>query len=303
MPHLEDDWFDLPEYPVRPVAPRGRAGAAGGRPASVWVRYPMGSRIVAALTVTLLLAPVVAFFRGGDGSGTASAAADTGLVVSDAADASAGMAADGSAALVSDAVAAASEGTLPGTAATAATLPRTTPTTPPATAAPRKTASQSSTVQVVKPPVTTKAPAKSTTSAKAVVKPATSKATKPTTAATAVVKPPATATTPRTTRPQAVATAAPAHEWTTDEVQALIRQMWPADSVDKALQVAARESRFRATVYNGWCCYGVFQINGSSHLHRLRARGLGVQDLLDPKVNIDIALELFQEQGWGPWGG
>ena len=79
--------------------------------------------------------------------------------------------------------------------------------------------------------------------------------------------------------------------------------MWPADSVDKALQVADRESHFHADVYNGWCCYGVFQINGASHLARLRAKGLTVQDLFDPRVNIELALELFNEQGWAPWGG
>ena len=79
--------------------------------------------------------------------------------------------------------------------------------------------------------------------------------------------------------------------------------MWPADSVDRALQIAWRESNYRNDVYNGSCCYGVFQINAKSHQGRLRARGLTTSALLDPKVNIEIALEIFQEQGWGPWGG
>jgi len=88
-----------------------------------------------------------------------------------------------------------------------------------------------------------------------------------------------------------------------DDVKALIIQMWPADSVDRALQIAWRESNYRNDVYNGSCCYGVFQINAKSHQGRLRARGLTTSALLDPKVNIEIALEIFQEQGWGPWGG
>jgi soluble lytic murein transglycosylase-like protein len=79
--------------------------------------------------------------------------------------------------------------------------------------------------------------------------------------------------------------------------------MWPADSVDRALEVAYNESRYRSGAYNGWCCYGVFQINASAHASRLRARGLSTADLYDAKVNIEIAVEIFQESGWGPWGG
>ena len=79
--------------------------------------------------------------------------------------------------------------------------------------------------------------------------------------------------------------------------------MWPADSVDRALQVAYNESRYRFDAYNGSCCYGVFQISASAHAGRLRARGLSTADLYDAKVNIEIAVEIFHESGWGPWGG
>ena len=99
------------------------------------------------------------------------------------------------------------------------------------------------------------------------------------------------------------AAAAPRGSWTTDEVQELIRQMWPADSVERALQVAYRESRYRSDAYNGWCCYGVFQINASAHTRRLAARGLTTADLYDAKVNIEIAIDIFNDSGWGPWGG
>jgi Transglycosylase SLT domain len=77
--------------------------------------------------------------------------------------------------------------------------------------------------------------------------------------------------------------------------------MWPADSLDKALDVAWKESNYQARVYNNICCYGVFQIHYESHKRRLAARGLGLEGLYDPKVNIEIALEIFREQGWSPW--
>lgn len=297
MPNPDDDFFDLPEYPVRPSAPTLRLGA----PDSVWARYPMGSRIVAALAITCLLAPVVAFFRGNGGS---TASAETAMVDGAVLDVTAGP--DVSVADKPAEVTAAVEGTLPPTVATQATLPRTTPTTVPVKKA--AVAPQTSTAQVVKPSTATTAK-KTATTAKPVVKPAaTTQATSKAAATTAapVVKAPAASTTPRTTRPQAVTTeAAPAPEkvWTTDEVQALIHQMWPADSLEKALRVAFRESRYQADAYNGWCCYGVFQINGASHKHRLAARGLATKDLLDPRINIEIAVELYNEQGWGPWGG
>ena len=69
----------------------------------------------------------------------------------------------------------------------------------------------------------------------------------------------------------------------------------------KALEVARLESGYRNWAYNGSCCYGVFQIHYGSHKRRLAARGLGLDGLYDPKVNIAIALEIFNEQGWRPW--
>jgi hypothetical protein len=104
-----------------------------------------------------------------------------------------------------------------------------------------------------------------------------------------------------TAKPAPATTAAPSKKWTTSEVEQLIRQMWPADSVDKALDVAWKESNYQARVFNGSCCYGVFQIHYGSHKGRLAARGLGLEGLYDPKVNIEIALEIFREQGWSPW--
>ena len=141
-----------------------------------------------------------------------------------------------------------------------------------------------------------------TTTAKAPTKtaaPAPTPAAVPAPVATAKPTNPPTTPEPKpTTSP-----AAPTARWNPDDVKALIIQMWPADSVDRALRIAWRESNYRNDVYNGSCCYGVFQINARSHRGRLAARGLTTSALFDPKVNIEIALEIFQEQGWGPWGG
>ena len=300
-PHVERT--ELPEYPVRPA----RAGSP--RPARqpvvpVWQRYPIGSRLVALVLATVVIGTVVGALR----SSSRDHAASGTLVVDDSASSPDGGLAPDTAAGVSASASASAEspapfvlGTLPPTVGT----PPSNATVAQVTAA--VSAARAATGPVVKPAptATTARSAKPATTAKPVVKPApsTTKAPKSTTPAQAVVKPPVSATTPRTTRPPAATTTAPKRTWTTEEVQALIRQIWPADSVDKALQVAYRESRYRATAYNGWCCYGVFQINGSAHLWRLQARGLGIAGLYDAKVNIEIALDIFNDSGWGPWGG
>jgi hypothetical protein len=102
-------------------------------------------------------------------------------------------------------------------------------------------------------------------------------------------------------KPAPTTTAKPNRQYSTEEVKSLIRQMWPADSVDKALDVAWKESNYLAGADNGICCLGVFQINFSSHQRRLAARGLGRNGLFDARANIEIALEIFREQGWSPW--
>jgi hypothetical protein len=112
---------------------------------------------------------------------------------------------------------------------------------------------------------------------------------------------PAAKPTPTTAKPAPTTTAKPNRQYSTEEVKSLIRQMWPADSVDKALDVAWKESNYLAGADNGICCLGVFQINFSSHQRRLAARGLGRNGLFDARANIEIALEIFREQGWSPW--
>jgi hypothetical protein len=193
------------------------------------------------------------------------------------------------------------------------TLPPTAPPTEapatlaPTAASPAAKAAQAAVSATTAKPKATAAPAPATTAkpkATPAPAPATTAKPKATTVApkpaTTVAKPP-----PTTAKPKPVTTPAPPPPvlGTPAEVKAMIEQMWPADSVDKALAIAWRESNYRPEVYNGWCCYGVFQINASAHQRRLAAHGWITQDLFDPRVNITIALEIFDEQGWGPWGG
>jgi LysM repeat protein len=151
------------------------------------------------------------------------------------------------------------------------------PPPPPTTAAPTTTAAPATTAApTTRAAPTTTAPRRTTSSS----------------AATATAAPPTTAA----PRP------APA---STDQVQALIREIWPDELEEKALQIAFRESRYQATAYNGWCCYGVFQIHWNAHKGWLA--GVGVtssQQLLDARTNIQIAYTIYQRAGgWGPWGG
>lgn len=124
-----------------------------------------------------------------------------------------------------------------------------------------------------------------------------------TTAAPAATQAPTTApatTAPATTQPPV--TSAPA---SSSEVQQIIRDVWPDELEEKALQVAWRESNYKPYVFNGSCCYGVFQIYWSVHVSWLDDYGINSSsDLLDARKNITAAYALYQRAGgWGPWGG
>jgi hypothetical protein len=171
----------------------------------------------------------------------------------------------------------------------ATTQPRAAAAPQPATTAkPAAPAAQPATT--AKPAATTKAPATTAKPAATTAKPAATTA-----------KPVATTAKPVATTAKPVATTKPQTSYSKAQVVALINQMWPADSVAKALDVANLESGYNARAYNGSCCYGVFQLNYASHSRRLAARGLGLDSLYDARVNIEIALEIFREQGWSPW--
>jgi hypothetical protein len=125
---------------------------------------------------------------------------------------------------------------------------------------------------------------------------------------------PATATPTRTTSPTTTSpttttvkptTSPPPAPVSTDGVQELIREIWPDELEEKALQIAWRESNYRASAYNGWCCYGVFQMHWGAHQGWLDDYGItSTNDLLDARKNITAAYALYQRSGgWGPWGG
>lgn len=78
-------------------------------------------------------------------------------------------------------------------------------------------------------------------------------AKKPTPTPTTVKKPNTTTPTPTTTR---VTAPAQRREYTKDEVIQMIRDVWPDEFEDKAIQIANRESHYNPYAANS-CCYGV----------------------------------------------
>jgi hypothetical protein len=108
-----------------------------------------------------------------------------------------------------------------------------------------------------------------------------------------------------TTTVKPVTTNAPPAPASTAQVQQLIRDIWPDELEEKALQIAWRESNYKASAYNGSCCWGVFQIHWTSHKSWLDDYGIySTNDLLDARKNITAAYALYQRAGgWGPWGG
>jgi hypothetical protein len=109
---------------------------------------------------------------------------------------------------------------------------------------------------------------------------------------------PSTTAAPATTVPRATASTE-----SSDQVIALIREIWPDDLEERAITVARRESGLRPGAYNGHCCYGVFQIYWSSHRGWLANHGVtSSAQLLDARTNITMAYEIYRRSGgWGPW--
>jgi hypothetical protein len=119
----------------------------------------------------------------------------------------------------------------------------------------------------------------------------------------ATTRAPSTTAAPTTTA--APVTSPPAPTASQAQVQQLIRDIWPDDLEQRALEIAYRESRYIATAYNGWCCYGVFQIYYTAHDGWLDEIGVNTaSDLYDARKNITAAYMIYQRAGgWGPWGG
>jgi hypothetical protein len=118
-------------------------------------------------------------------------------------------------------------------------------------------------------------------------------------ATTAPAAPATTSTTTTTTVPPTTAPPAPA------EVEQIIRDVWPDELEDKALEIAYRESRHVPTAWNGHCCYGLFQLYWTVHRAWLGDYGISTStDLFDARKNARAAYALYERSGgWGPWGG
>jgi LysM repeat protein len=148
------------------------------------------------------------------------------------------------------------------------------------------------------PPPPTAAPAATT--------PAPSNTTRSTTSpsSTASSTPPATVTTTTVApAPTTTAPARPAAVPTSQAVQ-IIRDAWPDELEERAIEIAWRESNHRSNV-NNWCCYGLFQIHWNAHKSWLGTVGItSVSQLYDPVLNANAAYALYQRSGgFGPWGG
>lgn len=121
---------------------------------------------------------------------------------------------------------------------------------------------------------------------------------------------PATTTAPTTTQAPTTTVAAttpsgsPGTNASVEEVKDVIRSIFPESEWDTAFTIAQRESRFVPTAYNGWCCYGVFQIYWNVHRSWLDDLGItSSSDLYDPLLNVKAAYAIWQRAGnsWSPW--
>ena len=152
------------------------------------------------------------------------------------------------------------------------------PPPPPTTEAPVATAAPTT-----QAPAPTQAPA---TTAAPVVTPAPA-------AATVVTQPPAPTPTPAPTPPIPVDRAG---------AEAIIREVWPDELEERALTIARRESSLRPEVYNGTCCYGLFQIHFQANRTFLATLGITSADQLrDARTNATAAYAMYQRSGWAPW--
>ena len=87
----------------------------------------------------------------------------------------------------------------------------------------------------------------------------------------------------------------------TAEAEAIIREVWPDDLEERALEIVHRESRFNANAQN-WCCVGLFQIHWNAHKRWLSSIGITERrQLFDARTNATAAYALYQRNGWSPW--
>jgi len=138
--------------------------------------------------------------------------------------------------------------------------------------------------------------------------PAAAPATTAAPASKPATTPPATtqpkpATTPAPTTPPSTQPAPPPNTTSRTQAAQIIRDVWPDDLEDTAIQIATRESNLIPTAHNS-CCYGLFQIYYAAHKSWLASIGVtSAAQLYDPQVNANAAYALYRISGWSPWGG
>jgi len=86
------------------------------------------------------------------------------------------------------------------------------------------------------------------------------------------------------------------------DVESIIRDVWPDELEDRAVQIAWRESNHQPGVRNA-CCFGLFQIFWSVHRGWMADFGVTSSDqLFDARTNAEMAYQLYlRAGGWGPW--
>jgi LysM repeat protein len=97
--------------------------------------------------------------------------------------------------------------------------------------------------------------------------------------------------------------------YTREELEQIVRDVWPDELEKNAFYVVHRESRWTPNVKNAWpsrehpCCYGMFQINWTAHKSWLKDYGVTMPtQLFDPVINTKMAYVIYQRAtGWTPW--
>jgi hypothetical protein len=75
-------------------------------------------------------------------------------------------------------------------------------------------------------------------------------------------------------------------------------------SVDKALDVADRESHFFPRAYNSWsCAKGIYQHLCTYWPSRANTYGFHDWPAFNARANILVTMRMVRRGGWGPWGG
>jgi len=261
-----------------------------------WMRdHPLASRLLIMIVGFAVLVPIAIVIRSSQGNVVRSGGLPGAFVGADPL-----VVASSSTSSTASAVAAAAVPTTvaPGpTAAPAAATTAAPSTVPPATVAAAE-AVPATTAAKKKAAPTTEATAPATT-AKKKVSTTTASTTPPTTKAAPTTTDPPTTPAPPTTA--AAAVAPPSNSYSKEDVEAIIRSVFPAEEADEAVRIARRESNLVPTVRN-WCCYGLFQIYFDMNKKTLAPLGItSAEQLYDPVVNTQAAYVLFQRSGWAPW--